>query len=77
MTLILLNFLDVLAQATPPAAPSFTDEVLRSVLGSGPMAVVLGFAVWYQTKKLEKAEEKNEKLHDEVLDLFRGIGGAK
>lgn len=57
------------------------DEILgaslKAILTSGPMALVLFGALWYQTRKLEKAEEKVEKLHDEVLAIFRPMGGEK
>lgn len=58
--------LDLLAQVTATPSPEgLLSHAMTSIVGSGPIAIVMGFALYYQTKKLERVEEKVEKLHDD------------
>jgi len=57
------------------------DEVLagalKAIATSGPLALVLGGALVYQTRKRDEAEGKIEKLYGEMLALLKSIGGTK
>lgn len=49
-------------------------KVLEAVIGGGPFALLLFGALWYQTKRAEKAEAKVEALYERVLTSYNKAG---